>query len=164
MTVRLRKLKEKDSVFMLEWIQDPTINCYFRFDSSKASIESCLEYIKSSENQHNCRHFAIVDDNDDYLGTISLKNITEKDAEYAISTRKMVHGTGTAMEATKQILEYAFGELNLQRVYLNVLTNNERANAFYKKAGFEFWYQEKKAVEINGEMKDLNWYYVDREE
>lgn len=164
MTVRLRKLEEKDAPFMLEWMLDPIINCFFRYDFSNATVDSCIEFIKSADDQSDTKHFAIVDDSDEYLGTISLKNITENDAEYAISTRKKAHGTGIALEATKQILNYSFGMLGLQRVYLNVLVDNKRANAFYKKAGFEFWHLEKNAIEINGEKRDLNWFYIDRKE
>ena len=161
MNIRLRKLEEKDAPFMLEWMHDPTINCYFRFDASEMTLERCMDFIRNPDGNI---HFSIVSDDDEYLGTVSLKNVTEKDAEYAISTRKKAHGTGTAMRATKQILDYAFSELNLERVYLNVLTENKRANSFYKKAGFVFWHADRDAVEIRGEKKDLNWYYLDRKD
>ena len=161
MTVRLRKLEEKDAPFMMEWMHDPTINCYFRFNASEMTLERCLDFIRNPDGNI---HFAIVGDDDEYLGTVSLKNVTEKDAEYAISTRKKAHGTGTAMQATKMIIDYAFNDLELDRVYLNVLPENKRANAFYIKAGFNFWYLEKDAVEIKGEKKDLNWYYLNRKD
>lgn len=162
MAIHLRNLDEKDASFMLEWMHDPTINCFFRFDASKASLEDCLAFIRSSNDDKNSRHFAIVDENDEYLGTISLKNITDKDAEYAISMRKKAHGTGAALDATEQILSYAYSTLKLEKVYLNVLERNERANAFYKKAGFKFWYQEREALTINNKSEHLNWYYKDR--
>ena len=95
-------------------------------------------------------------------GTISLKAITADSAEYAISTRRCAHGTGAAMAATSRILEIAFRELGLQRVYLNVLKDNGRANAFYRKAGFRFVREEENALTIRGEKKSLNWYEIER--
>ncbi len=147
---------------MLEWMQDPEITRFFRFDASSVTLDSCLNFIRSADSQPDAAHFAIVDENDEYLGTISLKNIdTEKlCAEYAISTRKKAHGTGTAMQATKLILEYAFDTLGLERVYLNVLAENGRANAFYRKAGFSFVREETDAIELRGERKALNWYEI----
>ena len=145
---------------MLEWMTDPKITQFFRFDASKVTEESCLTFIAVASQQENCRHWAIADENDIYLGTISLKEITATDAEYAISTRSCAHGTGAAMEATRQVLAIAFEELGLSRVYLNVLADNGRANAFYCKAGFRFTHTEKDAVVIRGETKDLNWYSV----
>ena len=82
------------------------------------------------------QHFAIVDDQDDeYLGTISLKNIDlkNKNAEYAISTRKKARGTGANQKATESLLKYGFDKLQLHRIYLNVLSSNKRAISFYKK-------------------------------
>lgn len=156
--IRLRNLEPKDAPGMLEWMTDPKITQFFRFDASKVTEESCLTFIAAASQQENCRHWAITDENDTYLGTISLKEITATDAEYAISTRSCAHGTGAAMEATRQVLCIAFEEMGLNRVYLNVLAENGRANAFYRKAGFHFTHTEKDAVAIRGEMKDLNWY------
>ena len=156
--IHLRCLEPKDAPGMLEWMTDPKITQFFRFDASKVTEESCLAFIAGASHQENCRHWAIANENDTYLGTISLKEITATDAEYAISTRSCAHGTGAAMEATRQVLAIAIKELGLSRVYLNVLADNGRANAFYIKAGFRFAHTEKDAVAIRGEMKDLNWY------
>jgi diamine N-acetyltransferase len=158
----LRPLEEKDAPGMLEWMTDPEIVRFFRFDASAVTLESCRSFIAEANLQKNCRHYAIADEQDAYLGTISLKNITEADAEYAISTRSCAHGTGAAMTATREILRIAFRELGLKRVYLNVLAENGRANAFYRKAGFRFVNTEKNAVEIRGQEKDLNWYEIER--
>lgn len=159
---RLRQLQEKDAAGMLEWMTDPSIACFFRFDAAAMTLDRCKAFIAGAGEQANCRHFAIVGADDEYLGTISLKEIENGSAEYAISTRACAHGTGAAMEATRQILAVAFEELGLNRVYLNVLADNSRANAFYRKAGFRFTHKEENALEIRGENKDLNWYEIER--
>ena len=160
MKVQLRPLKSKDAPFMLEWMTDPEITRFFRFDASKISLESCLDYISRAQADPDTVHFAIVDEADEYLGTISLKDVDreKQQAEYAISTRKKAHGSGAALEATQLILQYAFEELGLKRVYLNVLAENGRANAFYRKAGFRFVREEPEALELRGVRKALNWY------
>ena len=162
--IHLRKLELKDAPLMLEWIQDPTIACFFRFDAQSMTVADCEKFIESTDDDSDSIHYAIVNEDDEYLGTISLKNIDyqKREAEYAISTRKRAHGTGAAMVATKEILRIAFEELELKRVYLNVLTENGRANAFYLKVGFRFDYNEENAVEINGVKRSLNWYSIIR--
>ena len=147
---------------MLEWMTDPSITCFFRFDAAAVTLDSCRSFIAHSGSRPDCRHYAIADGQDRYLGTISLKDIADGAAEYAISTRGCAHGTGAAMAATRQILQIAFEELGLRRVYLNVLAENGRANAFYRKAGFRFVREEKEAVTIRGEKKNLNWYEIER--
>lgn len=164
MTVHLRPLEAKDALFMYEWMTDPEITRFFRFDASKISIDGCNTFIEKARSDPNTVHFAIADEQDEYLGTISLKDIDQekKQAEYAISTRKKAHGSGAALEATRLILAYAFEGLGLDRVYLNVLTENGRANAFYRKAGFRFDRVEKDALQIRGVFKDLNWYELSK--
>ena len=161
--VKLRSLEKKDAPFMLEWMKDSSIACYFRFDATLMTLTDCEKFIASAQNDKKSIHFAIVDSFDEYLGTISLKNIDneKKEAEYAISTRKKAHGTGVALIATQEILRIAFEELGLKKVYLNVLPENKRANAFYIKAGFCFDYCEKESVVINEKKCDINWYCID---
>lgn len=159
----LRKLMEKDTEYMMEWMLDADITKNFQIDFSvytEAKIKSFIKNSYSDENQH----FAFVDANDTYLGTVSLKNISYKDknAEYAIVTRKIAQGTGAAEKATRDILEYAFNTLMLEKVYLNVLEENVRANRFYKKCGFELEGRAKHHICINGVFHNLNWYAIYR--
>lgn len=164
--MRLRELKAKDVNGMLSWMHDKEINSIFQCDFGSFTEEKVLNFINSSKSDADNVHFACVDDNDNYLGTVSLKHIDKdaKNAEYAISFCKAAHGTGASAFATKEILKYAFNELNLERVYLNVIGDNARANAFYKKFGFIYEGTFKKHILIGGILRDLNWYRMLKEE
>ena len=135
----LRKLEKKDIPRMLEWMHDPLVNCHFRANFAEMDENKAEAFIEKSFTDENV-HFAFTDTDDNYLGTVSLKNIssTDKNAEYAIVTRRKAQGTGAAFNATIDVLRYAFNELNLHRVYLNVREKNLRANAFYRKVGFKY--------------------------
>lgn len=161
----LRMLKIEDAVFMLEWMHDPNVNSNFKFDFASMTKEKVIDFINTSFNNET-QHFAFVNENDEYLGTISLKHIsyTDNNAEYAITTRTCAQGTGAAYKATMALLKYAFDELGLHRVYLNVLEENERANAFYKKCGFFYEGQFKEHLYLKGEYKNLNWYAITKEQ
>lgn len=164
--MKLRPLEIKDAYGMLSWMHDDSINCYFATDFKNFFYEKVLGFIEKSQEDKSCLHFACVNEQDKYLGTVSLKNIDEtaKNAEYAISFCKLAQGTGAALFASKEILRIAFDELKLERVYLNVITENERANAFYKKFGFIYEGVFKRHIIVNGELKDLNWYRLLKEE
>lgn len=160
--IRLRQLEEKDAKFMLEWMNYSETSNIFQNNFAYMNMEKCKQFISSSFNNTNM-HFAIVDDNDDeYLGTISLKNIdyNNKCAEYAISSRKKSRGNGTNIEATKLILSYAFNDLKLNKVYLNVLSNNLRAKKFYEKNGFKYEGTFREHIYINENFVDLDWYSI----
>lgn len=150
---------------MLEWMHDDTINCNFQYPFKEMTIEKVKNFIEYSFNEEN-QHFAIVDEKDEYLGTISLKNISYKNgnAEYAIVTRKNAQGTGVARLATCELLQYAFEELKLHKVYLNVLAENIRARKLYEKCGFMQEGISKEAVKINGKYESLIWYGIIKKE
>lgn len=157
----LRRLQTKDAPLMLEWMHDSEINCNFQTDFASATLEGVLDFIHDSFNDES-QNFAFVDENDEYLGTISLKHISHKNrnAEYAIVTRKKAQGTGAARKATQELLKYAFGELKLHKVYLNVLEENVRAQRLYEKCGFVYEGSAVDAVRINGTYRTLKWYGV----
>lgn len=162
--VRLRKLEEKDVPFMLEWMHDEETREIFQANFADMSEKDVKAFIADSFCEKH-KHFAIVDERDEYLGTISLKNIDMKNsnAEYAISTRKVMRGTSASKEATKLLLEYAFCELDLHRVYLCVLCSNIRARKFYEKVGFQYEGTFKEHLFQNGIYQDLLWYGITSE-
>ena len=155
----LRRLEEKDVPFMLEWMHDSSVNCNFQYPFYEMTMEKVKEFIVNSFSEES-QHFAITDEKDEYLGTISLKNISKKDckAEYAIVTRKKAQGTGVAKRATQELINYAFEELGLHKIYLNVLADNMRARTFYEKCGFIQEGIATDAIRLNGEYKSLAWY------
>lgn len=164
--IKLRKLENKDVEFMLEWMHDPESKEIFQAPFSKMTAEDVLSFIASSFTGEN-QHFAVVDDkNDEYLGTISLKNIDLKNenAEYAISMRKKARGTGASKRATMLLLEYAFCTLSLSRVYLCVLDSNKRAGRFYEKCGFKHEGIFRKHIKTINGLHDLLWLGIMKDE
>lgn len=161
----LRKLEEKDVSGMLEWMHDPSINRWFRFDAGRITAESTLKFIRNSFTEEN-RHYAIADSSDDYLGTISLEDIDTENghALFAISLRSCAVGTGAASAAAKELLRIAFEELGLERVYLNVLSDNIRARRFYEKMGFRYEGCFRRHLNLRGEWRDWAWYAILKDE
>ncbi len=155
----IRRLEHKDAPLMLEWMHEENINRAFRQPFGRFTAEHAVHFIDNSFNEKN-RHFAVVNETDEYLGTVSLKNIsqTDRSAEYAIIVRSTARGTGVARRATENILNYAFDTLGLHRVYLNVLEQNERARHFYTKCGFMYEGTSRDAILLNGRYESLAWY------
>ena len=87
--MHLRKLKTQDAQFMLEWMHDDSVIHYMRANFAAMQIDDCMNFIEESMYEKQNVHLAITDDNDEYMGTVSLKNILkEKNAEFAITIRK----------------------------------------------------------------------------
>lgn len=168
--IRLRPLEEKDAPLMLEWMHDGDIQKRFQKNMMEMTIQDTTIFCQRSKEtimkNDGSIHFAIVDDTDEYLGTISLKDLDldNKNAEYAISTRKKVHGTGIAKVATGLILKKAFEEYGLHRVYLNVLSDNIPAICFYEKCGFRYEGEFRDCLIKDGEYTNLKWFSILKKE
>lgn len=167
--MRLRRLEKKDAVYMLEWMKEPDAVRIFRNNFTEMTIQQCEKFIQNSKTD--CIDdgevdLAVTDENDEYMGTISLKNIDMRagSAEYAISMRKCARGTGIALEATNELLDLAFVKWKFNRVYLNVLEHNVRAIKFYEKVGFVYEGTFRKHLRINGELVNLRWYSILKDE
>lgn len=158
----LRKLELKDISGILEWMKDPEINSYFRFNPDLINRETVAEFIEKSQVDEINKHYAVVTENDEYLGTISLKNIDyqNSNAEYAVSFRSAAIGKGVSRIATDTLLYIAFFELALHKVYLNVISDNIRAIKFYEKYGFKYEGEFVEYLNIRGEYKNLKWYGI----
>lgn len=163
--MQLRILKQEDAKWMLEWMHDPEMYCNFRFNAENRTIEQVKDFIvKAVEDACAGReyHYAITDTTDEYLGTISLKDIDYEagTAEYAVCLRKTAQGRGLAYMATRELLQYAFCTLRLRRIYLNVLSTNEKAIQLYEKCGFCYEGEWREHLLLRGEIVSLKWYGI----
>lgn len=158
----IRNLDICDAPLMLEWLTDKSINCFFRFDSSDMKLADAENFIEKASKSDNCIHYAVADDDNQYMGTVSLKNIdyTDKNAEIAVSFRKCAHGTPFTVDGMKAVIEKAFTELGLNKIYLNVLADNTRAIKFYEKLGFIYEGTSRKHIFIRDKYCDLKWYAI----
>ena len=133
----LRKLERKDAPLMFEWMHDDSVTHYLQSDFSAKTIEDCLSFINASVDDKRNIHLAIVDSYDEYMGTVSLKNITDNNAEFAITIRKEAMGTGCSAISMRKIINIALKEMNLKEVYWCVSPANKRAIKFYDKNRYE---------------------------
>lgn len=133
--MNIRKLKEKDAPFMLEWMHDKNVTKYLKKNFSEMQILNCLNFISYSLSDKNNLHLAVVNDNDEYMGTVSLKNINEVNAEFAITMRQIAQGHGYARYGMREIINYGFENLKVKEIYWNVLKDNIHAIHFYEKMG-----------------------------
>lgn len=134
--MKLRKLKQKDAEFMLEWMHDSFVTKYLKTDFSAKTLEDCKQFIVTAQDTSRDLHLAIVNDEDEYMGTVSLKHITKENAEFAIAIRKCSMGRGYSRYGIKGIIKIAFDDLKLKVVYWCVDPANKRAIRFYEKYGY----------------------------
>lgn len=138
--IKLRKLSANDYTTYHDWRNDievmettsPQLDIY--------TLEETEQYISAIVSQSTAKGYLIeYKETEQTVGIVSLINIDYKNrsAECIIDIGvKDMWGKGIGTAAISLILEFAFNELNLHRVYLQVFSFNERAIKLYEKMGF----------------------------
>ena len=132
----LRELRADDAERMLEWMHDDSVMRWLQFDGKSKTIEDARYFISNANHDNENIHRAIITDDGVYRGTISLKSITNKEAELAVAMCRDSIGKGYGTLAIGVMLLLAFEELQLNRVFLTVKKDNTRAMRAYEKNGF----------------------------
>lgn len=137
--MQLRKLEEKDGILMLEWMHDKNVVEFMGTNFAAKTIKDCIAFIHASQKTDTDLNLAITNDDDEYMGTVSLKHIDKTDhiAEFAITVRKKAMGKGYANYGMKEMIRIGLEEIDLQKIYWCVSAKNQRAIKFYDKNGFK---------------------------
>jgi RimJ/RimL family protein N-acetyltransferase len=137
----LRPLERRDLEAYAAGANDPLVGGLAGFtepigrDGAERWFERASERMLSGE----LLSFAVCELNDDrFVGSISLRGIERTDghAELGIYMDRDHQGSGWGTEAQRVLLDHAFGEMRLERVFLTVSPSNARAIRSYEKAGF----------------------------
>lgn len=134
--MKLRKLEIEDASFMLEWMHDKFVVSDMQANFAEKTIADCEAFIRASWSDTSNLHLAITDDGDTYMGTVSLKHITDSSAEFAITIRKSAMGQGLSKLAMAEMLRIGLEDMNLEQIYWCVSPKNKRALRFYDKNSY----------------------------
>lgn len=164
--MRLRKLKQKDAEKMFMWMHDDDVVHYMQTDFKSKTIKDCRDFIEAAQDMSLNMHLAIVDEDDNYMGTVSLKHINSESAEFAIAISKSAMGKEFSRYATEEIIRIGLQDLKLSRVYWNVLKENKRAVRFYDKNGYQRITENSDKIFPTGTLQDISdslyWYLVEK--
>lgn len=146
---------------MLEWMHDVSVTEKLRTDFSSKTLEDAENFIRESWVDANNVNLAIVSDEDEYMGTVSLKHIEGDSAEFAITVRSEAMGRGYSWYGMSMMLLRAFDEYGLESVYWCVSEKNARAIRFYDKHNFhEAVDIPQRVLERYKNLYGLKWYSV----
>ena len=159
--MRLRNLELKDAPLMLEWMHDESVVGKLKGNFIEKTLADAESFILASTNQEENIHFAIVSDEDEYMGTVSLKNVEDGSAEFAIVVRQKAMGKGYAWFALEEILNKAFEEYGIESVYWCIARTDKRALRFCDKHVFhENIDIPRKVLARYKDMDNLKWYSI----
>lgn len=135
-TVRLVRMNEAHLASTLTWLSESE-RLRRQIDSMSApTAAGNVAYWQANWSNRTRRDFAIVD-RETHVGNCGLCNIDEvrKKCELWIYLGGG-YGGGSGTQAVELLLAHSFRELQLNRTYLRVVSDNPRALTFYKRIGF----------------------------
>lgn len=163
--MKLRELEENDAPLMLEWMHDLAVVRYLQSNFTAKTIDDCKDFIEAAKGSGQNLHLAIADENNVYMGTVSLKHITNDTAEFGIAVRTIAMGKGFSTYAMEKIIKYGFEKLNLRFIFWCVSQDNTRALRFYDKNGYERINMKRTKIEgyTKEQIDKYIWYEVRRQ-
>lgn len=165
--LKLSLIEEQDALEIVRWRNDPQIIKYF-FNFTGITVKEHQEWYQQYIKNNNRIEFMIsITQQNKKIGTIGFSNIDYKNqkAEYGVMIGdKASQSNGYAKEASIGLINYGFKEMNLQKIYLKVLRNNERAIHLYNKLQFKKEGILRKEIFKNGDFQDVVMMSILRDE
>lgn len=148
----LRLVEEEDSYFILKLRQNKELNKYI--SSTDITVEQQKEWIKKykirEENKEEYYFIILNKEMNQPCGTVRIYNIDKinKVATWGSFILDFTRPDGASKEVIDISLNFAFKELKLKKIELDVRKANKKAIHIYEKNGF-----------IKEKEDDINYYY-----
>ena len=154
----LAPLDEQDARHLYEWINDRSlVNLSAPFHPVHAPDHEA--WFTEVRRRKDIAIFGIRrTDTKELVGTCQLCAIdpVHRSAELRIRIGvESARGIGLGQDACRALLQHAFADLNLHRVYLYVFNSNIRAKRAYEKVGFVVEGVARHGAYINGRWEDV---------
>lgn len=139
--VKLREYRKEDIPKAWEYFNDPDVRRFLNpgipFPLKLEDEEKWYEEQTSRKDTYN---FAIViKDTGEYIGGCGINSVDWKNrhACVGIFLGKPLWSKGYGTDAMKVLVNFIFSQMNINKVYLNVFSFNQRAIKSYEKCGFK---------------------------
>jgi diamine N-acetyltransferase len=137
--VRLETLALEHLPLVMTWVNDREVMQYFANRQTHISEEEEAGYLRTLLASPNDRAFSIFA-GEEYVGQCSLNAIywPARNGRLFVVLRREAQGHGYGPAAVRALLDIAWHQLDLHKVWLIVRRDNRDAQAMYLKLGFEF--------------------------
>ena len=159
--VMLREYQAEDIAPMRTWVNDETVTRYLstRFWAPQTSVDTQEFLSRMLQSSHNAYNFVIAAKEDArYIGQLDMFRVDWKLRQGEIGmviASAEDRGRGYGTEALQLLSRFAFQTLGLERIELEVHSENAAAIRCYEKAGFRLEGIKRHAYYNDGHFTDL---------
>lgn len=136
MEITIREFIYEDIPNKIKWVNDPNNNKYLHYNVPLELKKTEQWFMNNVENKN--RYDAIIEVNKQPIGLIGLLNIDDgkKQAEYYITIgERGYHGKGIAYRSSKLLLDYAFNQFGLEKIWLTTEQENQGMQRLARRLG-----------------------------
>jgi diamine N-acetyltransferase len=156
--VSLYPLRFEDKDILFKWINDREL-VHFNAPYKPVSESEHDEWFKRITQREGVFFFVVKENEKDItIGSCQLHNVHRVHRSAELQTRigdRRYQNKGYGTETIELLLKFGFEDLNLHRIYLHVLKDNERARKVYRNTGFTVEGELREAAFINGSYVDV---------
>lgn len=135
--MRLLERKDADEYYKKAILESDSEAKYFTGTVNNYSKDQIISYIKAIVKKDD-RYDFIISSNEEIIGEVVLSEIDHENCHYRICIfDKQYFSKGIGFKASKLAFEFAFSELGVNTIELEVFPFNVRGIALYEKMGFE---------------------------
>lgn len=147
---------EQAMMLYVKWLNDENINQYIGHNYRNNTYENVYNSFSRELPPYNYRYNIVTIEEQLIIGICELKYFPQsRNAILSLYIGEIEYlGRGYGTETILLLINYAFNELNAQRIGLTVFSDNDRAIRCYKKNGFIICGTEHKADYHNGHYCD----------
>lgn len=138
--IKLRPLQIEDVDNVMTWVNDPKVVFNFQNFDMKITREAEIAYLEKILTSNDDKLFAVETENRTYLGNAGLHGLSSKNRLGRVALiigNKKFWGKGYGQNAMRELIKYAFDECRLNKIWLIVDKENEKARHIYEKVGFK---------------------------
>ena len=156
-TIRLRPLEKRDIELKVKWYNDTEVNKTLVL-SEELELEKSLEWFDRAVQDDSRRDFIIETKDGEPIGLTGLRKIDRLHGTaecFCVIGDKSFWGKGIGTKVHSLLIQWAFDELNLHKIWAVVYTNNAAVLKLVKKLGFEIEGTLREEKYIGGKRIDL---------
>ncbi len=165
--LRLVPLSVDHLPHVMTWVNDRDVMQYFAQRQERIEEAEERRYLEALVASKTDRAFSVFesghsgeaaeDGADAYVGQVSINQIywPARNGRVFLVVRKSKQGRGLGSAALRALVDHAFGEMDLHKLWLIVRRDNRSAQAMYLRAGFEFEGMLRDEYCVNGKYFDM---------
>jgi len=167
--VYLRPGERSDIPNWVRWLNDAETSSFLnmRAPMSQAMEEKWFEDMVGHQGKDQFHYVICLLENDQPIGSLGLFAVDYVNGNAGIGIsigEKSLWGKGYGTDAMNALLDFGFGMLRLERMWLEVYVFNKRARRSYDKSGFVLEGTERRAVFKQGRYLDVELMSMLRDE